>query len=316
MIVNTEPHTFSACGKRPSNEDVEQYKLNLTADGRIVDPNFAPADFFVICDGHGGNEVAEYIAPKLLKFLMKKELVYPLKHKYIIKVYDHLQKKLIELGIAKQCGCTALVTAIYLDSRNVRNVQIINIGDCRAVISKSGLANSLSIDHKPSWPDEKKRIDKVNSDLGLNKKIWLDVYTDNKGNVIGEDYRIGTLSVSRAFGDIVDTPHVTHIPDIFNYQLSTKDEFIVMACDGVWDVLGNEEVVNFVRDHRTNNHIKMYDNPYNPFKGSVDRESSDSRFKYPPQKFKNSKNIAEKLALYAIAKGSTDNVSVIIIFLN
>ena len=111
-------------------------------------------------------------------------------------------------------------------------------------------------------------------------------------------WRIGDLSVSRAFGDLDNTPHVTHIPDNFNYQLKPDDEFIVMACDGVWDVLQNHDVVNFTRDHYHNNNVDLY----------------DIYGKYPTQDIDQIHNIAKKLATYAIASGSTDNVSVIIIF--
>lgn len=297
MIVNTEPHIVSKCGLRDSNEDVERYLLNLSPEGYVVKNRYAAADFFVICDGHGGKEVADFIAPNLEKYFMEQTSKYPLKYplsiKYIKTVYNTLQAKLCEHSkhIAKYCGCTALVVVIYLDSRNERNVQVINIGDCRAVLSRGGLAMPLSIDHKPSWPDEKIRIDGVNLKHNTNKQVTF----------TGGDFRIGDLSVSRAFGDLDNTPHVTHTPDIYNYRLTSIDEFIIIACDGVWDVLRNEEAINFVRDHRTDNHIKLY----------------NIKNVYPPTtKSYNSKNIAEKLADYAIARGSTDNVSIIIVFLN
>ncbi len=77
-------------------------------------------------------------------------------------------------------------------------------------------------------------------------------------------------------------PHISHIPDIYYYDLTKDDKFIVMACDGVWDVLDNTTVVNFVS-----------------------------------QQLKNKKkDIAHALASYAITKGSTDNVSVIVIIIS
>lgn len=288
MTANIEPHIISKCGRRPSNEDVERYKMNLSVDGFRVNSELAATDFFVVCDGHGGREVADYIAPNLEKYLMKKSLIYPLDHDYIIRVYNYLQKQLRShpQNIAKYCGCTALVAALYLDQRKNRYVQIINIGDCRSVLSRNGLAIPLSIDHKPSWPDEKKRIDEVNLKYCTNKRVRF----------VEGDFRIGDLSVSRAFGDLDNTPYVTHIPDVYNHRLYNTDEFIIVACDGLWDVLRNEEAVNFVRDHRENNHINLYNIPHI----------------YPKNNRTN--NIAEKLADYAIARGSTDNISIIIIF--
>ena len=72
-----------------------------------------------------------------------------------------------------------------------------------------------------------------------------------------------------------------------------------MACDGVWDVLQNHEVANFVRDHLNHNQIQYY----------------DIKNRYPTEETAKQKNIARKLASYAIAKNSTDNVSIFIIFL-
>ena len=70
----------------------------------------------------------------------------------------------------------------------------------------------------------------------MNGKIQFD----------GHDWRIKDLSLSRAFGDLDASPFVTHEPEIYKYKLSSKDKFMVLACDGLWDVLSNQEVVNFV----------------------------------------------------------------------
>jgi protein phosphatase 2C len=188
--------------------------------------------------------------------------------------------------IADYCGCTALVTIRFME-QGIYNLQVINLGDCRAVLSRKGLAIPLTKDHKPNWPDEKKRIDAVNQKHQKKNEI----YNDNG------DWRVGDLSVSRSFGDKDNTPQVTHIPDSYCYQLINDDEFIIMACDGVWDVMENHEATNFVRDHKNNNNIKCYNIPR----------------KYPPSG-QNTNNISRMLAEFAIAKGSTDNVSVIVIF--
>ena len=282
-------HKTSLQGLRETNEDIEKYNLNLTHNGYSVNSKYAPIDFFLICDGHGGSAVAKFIAPKLEKYLMKNDLVYPIDNNHIIKIYNYLQQELINHPnkIAYGCGSTALVLIRYLNNHQKENIQVINIGDCRAVLSRKGLAIPLCKDHKPFWPDEKMRIDLVNSKYNTNRRIHFDA----------GDWRIGDLSVSRSFGDLDNIPYLTHIPDSFYYQLQGDDEFIVMACDGLWDVLQNHEVINFVRDHIHNNNIEYYIIPY----------------KYPTPDIMNA-NIARKLAKYAIARGSTDNVSILIIF--
>lgn len=288
-------HKTSQQGRRDTNEDVESCFLNMAEDGYAHDDRYAPVDFFIVCDGHGGDAVAKFVVPLMQKLLMKKNLVYPLTRKYINDVYDHVQQTLINhpRKIASMCGCTALVLVRFLDKYRRECVQVINLGDCRAVLSKDGLAIPLSKDHKPFWSDEKLRIDLVNSEYGRNEKIRYEA----------GDWRIGDLSVSRSFGDLDNTPYVTHRPESFIYILDRNSEFIILACDGLWDVLQNHEAVNFIRDHVNNNNIEYYNIP--PYRNSPG---------YPSEEVINTNCIARKLASYAIARGSSDNISIIIIF--
>ncbi|CAI2724310.1 unnamed protein product [Schistosoma spindalis] len=113
-----------------------------------------------------------------------------------------------------------------------------NAGDSRAVCSRRGVAEPLSTDHKPTLRAEKERISAAGG--------WVDAKRVN-----------GNLALSRAFGDFVfkRNPHqsaenqiVTANPDVFVRRLSVEDdEFIVLCCDGIWDVMTNQEVVSFVR---------------------------------------------------------------------
>jgi serine/threonine protein phosphatase PrpC len=292
MLSIIDLHVTSQQGRRDSNEDVERYFLNLTPDGVAANKSYAPVDFFVVCDGHGGDLVANFVAPLLQKYFMDSNNMYPITHNFVCKMYDHIQKQLRNHPgkIASMCGCTALVVVRYLDKYFKEFVQVVNIGDCRAVLSRDGLSIPLSKDHKPFWSDEKRRIDLVNKQYGTNQRVHFDA----------GDWRIGDLSVSRSFGDLDNTPYVSHLPDTFRHRLERTDEFIIVACDGLWDVLQNHEAVNFVRDHVKNNNIEYY---------NID-------MRYPSPEVASSKCIARKLASYAIARGSMDNVSVMIIFLN
>ena len=93
---------------------------------------------------------------------------------------------------------------------------------------------------------------------------------------------IKNLSVSRAFGDFDAHPFVTCIPDMYILEINREhDKFFIMACDGLWDVVSSQESVNFVN-----------------------------------KLINTKKNIAMELAKYALSKGSTDNISVIVVFLN
>ena len=97
--------------------------------------------------------------------------------------------------------------------------------------------------------------------------------------------------MSRALGDLDTKPFVSHIPEIFRYELDNRDRFIILACDGLWDAFENQQAVNFVLN-----------------------ELDKTKKLKSDHKQKNQNNIAYLLAKEAIARGSRDNVSVIIVF--
>ncbi|CAL8079684.1 unnamed protein product [Calicophoron daubneyi] len=113
-----------------------------------------------------------------------------------------------------------------------------NAGDSRAVCSRRGIAEPLSTDHKPTLKGEKERI--------IAAGGWVDA---NRVN--------GNLALSRAFGDFIfkrnprqtaENQIVSANPDVYTRRLSAdEDEFLVLCCDGIWDVMTNQEVVSFIR---------------------------------------------------------------------
>jgi len=113
-----------------------------------------------------------------------------------------------------------------------------NAGDSRAILQRDGNVLPLSFDHKPSDVPERKRIVAA-------------------GGVVKGKRVDGDLAVSRAFGDFVfkqdkDLPvgkqRVIVVPDVLVYpREKEKDEFIVVACDGVWDVASNRQCAEFVQ---------------------------------------------------------------------
>jgi serine/threonine protein phosphatase PrpC len=112
------------------------------------------------------------------------------------------------------------------------------LGDCRAVLASDRDQRPLSEDHKAAKPSERARIEAAGGFI-------------HSGRVRGD------LAVSRSLGDFTykdpdqpaDKHEVTAIPEIRvvprNFE---EDEFILVACDGVWDVLSNQEACEFVRD--------------------------------------------------------------------
>ncbi|KAI3434509.1 hypothetical protein D9Q98_002583 [Chlorella vulgaris] len=127
-------------------------------------------------------------------------------------------------------------TAVSVVVRGNR-VVVANTGDSRCVLSKRGQARALTLDHKPILFEEAKRIIKAGGFV-----------RDNRIN--------GALNVSRTIGDLdfkrnaelsYREQMVVATPDIEEFTLEDGDEFLIVACDGIWDVLTNQEAVDFVR---------------------------------------------------------------------
>jgi protein phosphatase 2C family protein 2/3 len=147
-------------------------------------------------------------------------------------------------------------------------LKVINLGDCRAVAcTMDNIAVPLSKDHKPSSYDEYKRINEMGGKIVHEKN---------------DDPRINGLSVSRAFGDLDSKPHVSHVPDIYDYD-TKRIKFIIMGCDGIWDVMSNQDAVDLVLSE-------------------LDISKKN--------------NIAAKLTQFAYEKGSHDNLTCIIVLVN
>ncbi len=258
--------SYSLQGKRETNEDKHYYNMNINNS----DTTLNPINFISVFDDHGGKAVSAYLKKYLPPlFLQKfKTNIYsnPEKaSKYFNKVYNLIQTKLIEERpkAAHYSGSTACIGIEFKDTKNTTKLWIINLGDSRAIkCNKSNIAEQLSHDHKPDVPSEKKRIE------ALGGKITFD----------GSDWRVKDLSLSRAFGDVECTPYVTHMPQIYDYKINPHDKFLVFACDGLWDVLSNQEVVNYINSLIAEN-----------YKG----------------------NYAKLLAELAYKKGSLDNITVI-----
>lgn len=258
---NKNIYFSSLIGLRDINED----RHNIIISNKI--------NMYAIYDGHGGIFTSKFLAKNMPKYILREGEI-PLKKKHIIDTFNYLQKILKKKynEDATKTGSTCLICLQYKydDCRNI--ISIINLGDSRCVLCRNNSALPLSKDHKPNWPEEKYRIE------NLNGKIYFDDY----------DWRIHDLSVSRAFGDIYAYPHVCQTPDIFNYKIIPEDKFIVLACDGLWDVLSNQDVVNYILHFCYNENLSM--------------------------RINKNLDISKKLAEYAIKKGSTDNISIIIVF--
>ena len=224
MIV----HQHSMIGRRESNEDKHNSIKNLDNHNKSINN----VNFFAIYDGHGGKKVSAYLSENLPSYFVNRRIKYPLKREYVNNVYDSVQSRLRidHRDFSYRSGSTSLVV-IQFKHKDEQYLNILNTGDCRAILCSNNIAVTLTKDHKPDKPEEKHRLFSKHG----AKPIWD-----------GRDWRIKDLSVSRAFGDVDAVPYITHRPDIFKYRLGKNDKFYILACDGLWDVVSSQEAVNFV----------------------------------------------------------------------
>jgi protein phosphatase PTC1 len=109
-----------------------------------------------------------------------------------------------------------------------RVLYLANVGDARAVISRGGKAVRLTYDHKGSDSQEAKRI------------------TDAGGFVMNNRVN-GVLAVTRSLGDASMKEFVVGSPYTTETVLDDEDEFLIVACDGLWDVCEDQDAVDLVR---------------------------------------------------------------------
>ncbi|KAJ7282166.1 hypothetical protein O6H91_14G043700 [Diphasiastrum complanatum] len=177
-------------------------------------------------------------------------------------------------------GSTAIVAV-------VSSFQIIvaNCGDSRAVLSRGGKVIALSADHKPDREDEMARVEAA----GGRVIFW-------------DGYRIlGVLAMSRAIGDRYLKPSVIADPEVKCVQRAEDDEFLILATDGLWDVLSNEAACDVTRKciaGRCNHNSIDGLPPTRRGRGSDDSPASAA---------------ATLLTKLALARGSKDNISVVVV---
>ncbi|EIN12532.1 protein serine/threonine phosphatase 2C [Punctularia strigosozonata HHB-11173 SS5] len=234
-----QAHAHSEQGHRPTMEDVH-----------AIVPEFGGIHgqgFFAVYDGHGGSiDVARYCGEHLHEVLLQNMHQHP--HEPLLDVLrqtfldtDEKIKELDKSDPTKDPGSTAAVAVVRLEDGAAepncpsaqgkapqRVLYCANVGDSRVVLCRAGTAVRLTRDHLPSHADERARIEAANGN------VWL-------GRV--QAY----LAISRSFGDHDLKQWVIAEPYTTRTVLEEVDEFMIIACDGLWDVMSDQEAVNIVR---------------------------------------------------------------------
>uniref|UniRef100_A0A8C7HFQ5 Protein phosphatase 1A n=1 Tax=Oncorhynchus kisutch TaxID=8019 RepID=A0A8C7HFQ5_ONCKI len=205
-----------------------------------------PWAFFAVYDGHAGSQVAKYCCGHLLEHITSNpdfqsalepepnvESVKTGIRTGFLQIDEHMRSISEKKHGVDRSGSTAVGVMI-----SPGHIYFINCGDSRGLLSRGGAVHFFTQDHKPSNPLEKERI-------------------QNAGGSVMIQRVNGSLAVSRALGDFdYKCVHgkgpteqlVSPEPEVYAIERSeVEDEFIVLACDGIWDVMANEELCNFVR---------------------------------------------------------------------
>ncbi|XP_052155042.1 protein phosphatase 2C 51 [Oryza glaberrima] len=292
--------SVSVIGRRREMEDavaIERTFMASTGDvaGAIRGGGEGEEDFFAVYDGHGGSRVAEACRKRMHVVLAEEVSLRRLRgqsasagdvrwKEAMLASFARMDGEVIGSVAAtaprvdgtepsgfRTVGSTAVVAVV-----GRRRIVVANCGDSRAVLSRGGVALPLSTDHKPDRPDELERVEAAG------------------GRVINwNGYRVlGVLATSRSIGDYYLKPFVSAEPEVRVVERTDKDEFLILASDGLWDVVSNEVACKIARNCLNGRAASM-------FPESVSGSSAA--------------DAAALLAELAVSRGSRDNISVVVV---
>ncbi|KAL8035957.1 hypothetical protein ABFX02_12G128400 [Erythranthe guttata] len=292
----------SICGRRSEMEDSAialprflKIPSRMLSEGPVFNSNQElTAHVFGVYDGHGGCQVANYCQERL--HLALAEEISIAKEK--LRVEHNLKEQWLE--IFRKCfrrldnevggfvapnppvahesvGSTAVVAVV-----SSTHIVVANCGDSRAVLYRGKVPVPLSVDHKPNREDECARIE------GAGGKV-----------IKWDGYRVsGVLAVSRSIGDRYLRPYVIADPEIMWVPRAKEDECLILASDGLWDVMTNEEACDFARRR-----ILLWHKKNGPTQSEVRGKDIDPA----------AQAAADYLSKLAFQRGSIDNISVIVV---
>ncbi|CAM9290790.1 unnamed protein product [Chrysoparadoxa australica] len=202
-------------------------------------PGLTEHAFVAVYDGHGGSLSAKYAGQHMMDVLkatasfkayvkgggkdatMLEEAL----KKAFLDIDAALRERNVQVRAWDRSGCTAIAAII-----TPKEVIIAHAGDSRAILISGAAVVAATSDHKPNNPEERARIEAAGGCVSMKR---VD----------------GDLAVSRALGDFQYKDYkippeqckVTALPDVLSHPRSGSDECLIMCCDGIWDVMTNDE---------------------------------------------------------------------------
>ncbi|KAG4197211.1 hypothetical protein ERO13_A05G009800v2 [Gossypium hirsutum] len=220
-------------GFRTRMEDVYLRIDDFTHDYGLKKCADVPNAFYGVFDGHGGKHAADFACYHLPRFIVEDQNFPEEIERVVASAFLQTDTAFAEacaLDSALASGATALAALVL-----GRMLVVANVGDCRAVLCRRGKAIEMSRDHKSNCNRERKRIEAL-------------------GGSVYDGYLNGQLNVARALGDWhiegmkdANGGPLSAEPELMTADLTEEDEFIIIGCDGLWDVFRSQNAVDFAR---------------------------------------------------------------------
>ncbi len=258
---------------KQNNEDRVIVVNPIPKPEKKIHRSWPKMSYFGVFDGHGGENCSEYLKNNFLNVLIENKN-FPLDIKVALtETFEKIEEEIYNKNKGKlkeeidKSGSCALVSVM-----TENKIFIANVGDSRAIMSLNGgsKVKQLTIDHKPNNIKEYERIIKNGGKVYVDDDYQEDEhgkYDENKLKYIlnksdfekyaGEKdiiYRHypSDLAIMRSIGDLKAKykefgglpDNIISIPEIFVYDYNPANDFIVMGCDGIYDDLSNEEIIN------------------------------------------------------------------------
>jgi len=238
--------------------------------------------FFAVYDGHGGRQVVDFVTRELHESVLREMRKTDSVPAALTQAFQATDEEIVRRNIMTS-GCTACVCVLIAEP-HARVIYTAHLGDSRAVMSRGGSASRLTsmTDHKATDPLEAKRVIEA-------------------GGQIINDRVNGMLAMTRALGDhllkmpVLPNDVVSNWPDVTSTDLNGQDSFVILACDGLWDVVNDQQAVELVTEGL--------------------RELAPIARQLEVQGRSLAEILARMLVEEGLARGSNDNISVVVIFL-
>jgi serine/threonine protein phosphatase PrpC len=269
-----DPSTIDmALSRKPIEPLLDQYPVSVSSirglRSYMEDDFFIAKPFAAVFDGHGGHAVSQYLRQNLYATLQAElpaveslnllktdgesstlsaveDSTLPQTTSILITDYEHAMMRAVEkmdrnvLRISHWSYQGSTVVACWFVLGKILTA---NVGDSRAVLSRNHQALNLTRDHKPNDPIELARIEHMGG-----KIVWHGDEDRNGQPIAGTGvWRVnGNLALARAVGDRSERPAVCAIPELSVLDVTEEDDFVILATDGLWDVMSSADAVGFV----------------------------------------------------------------------